>query len=134
MNSVYRVWSMSNYSLLFTISATDVHEVKIGYDLQLLRILYSNQLSSHGVLLVIMRRQTGHVPVKVLSIEDGSVSLSNLTVSFDSPPRLLSLSRALSLCLFVFLVPSWCLYILIPEQSRCYYHPYRFSIAAKRLN
>lgn len=62
--SVYRVWSMHNYALLFTIPAHDVHEVKIG----------------HGVLLVIMRRQTGHVPVTVLDIEDGSILQSSVQI------------------------------------------------------
>ena len=51
----YRVWSMHNYDLLFTLRADNVTEVKI----------------SPAIMLLIHARQGGYVPLKIVSIEDG---------------------------------------------------------------
>ena len=53
----YRVWDMTNYDELYTLPEEDITEIKI----------------SPGIMLLILRRQGGHVPLKILSIEDGSV-------------------------------------------------------------
>ena len=53
----YRVWDMTNYDELYTLPEEDITEIKI----------------SPGIMLLILRRQGGHVPLKILSIEDGAV-------------------------------------------------------------
>ena len=53
----YNVWGMLNYEHLFTIPGEDVTEIKI----------------SPGIMLLIHARQGGHVPLRILSIEDGTV-------------------------------------------------------------
>ena len=52
----YRVWSMQNYDLLYTLCSKDVTEIKI----------------SPGTMLLIHARQGGSVPLKIISIEDGT--------------------------------------------------------------
>ena len=53
----FRVWDMANYEPLYTIPGEDVTEVKI----------------SPGIMLLIHARQGGYVPLKIVSVEDGSV-------------------------------------------------------------
>ncbi|KAL1503139.1 hypothetical protein AB1Y20_011201 [Prymnesium parvum] len=55
-DKAYRVWEMTNYELLYTLPDDDVTEIKI----------------SPGIMLLIHQRQGGHVPLKIISIEDGS--------------------------------------------------------------
>ena len=52
----YKVWSMHNYELLYTLSGSDVTEIKI----------------SPGIMLLIHARQGGYVPLKIISIADGT--------------------------------------------------------------
>lgn len=52
----FRVWEMTNYELLYSLADDDVTEVKI----------------SPGIMLLIHTRQGGYVPLRILSIEDGS--------------------------------------------------------------
>ncbi|CAA6661905.1 unnamed protein product [Spirodela intermedia] len=54
---IYKVFDLKNYSLLYSISDSNIHEIKI----------------SPGVMLLIFKRASGHVPLKILSIEDGTV-------------------------------------------------------------
>jgi hypothetical protein len=56
-DSAYRVWDMTNYELLYTLPGESVTEVKI----------------SPGIMLLIHARQGGYVPLKIVSIEDGTV-------------------------------------------------------------
>ncbi|XP_078445246.1 uncharacterized protein LOC144714385 isoform X2 [Wolffia australiana] len=56
-DSVYKVFDLKNYKLLYSISDSNIHEIKI----------------SPGVMLLIFKRSSGHVPLKILSIEDGTV-------------------------------------------------------------
>eukprot|EP00698_Gefionella_okellyi_P015172 TRINITY_DN4276_c0_g2_i1.p1 TRINITY_DN4276_c0_g2~~TRINITY_DN4276_c0_g2_i1.p1 ORF type:complete len:318 (+),score=46.76 TRINITY_DN4276_c0_g2_i1:407-1360(+) len=56
---VYKVWSLQDYSHMYSIPGTDVLEVKI----------------SHGTILVVYKRQAGHIPFKILNIVDGAVLL-----------------------------------------------------------
>jgi len=54
---VYKVFELKNYDLLYSISDTNVQEIKI----------------SPGIMLLIFEREQAHVPLKILSIEDGQV-------------------------------------------------------------
>ncbi|KAF5182667.1 Transducin/WD40 repeat-like superfamily protein, partial [Thalictrum thalictroides] len=56
-DSVYKVFDLKNYTMLYSISDTNVQEIKI----------------SPGIMLLIFTRDSSHVPLKILSIEDGTV-------------------------------------------------------------
>ncbi|XP_031497860.1 uncharacterized protein LOC116262543 [Nymphaea colorata] len=56
-NSIYKVFDLKNYKLLYSISDEHVQEIKI----------------SPGIMLLIFTRASSHVPLKILSIEDGTV-------------------------------------------------------------
>ncbi|XP_008804634.1 uncharacterized protein LOC103717871 [Phoenix dactylifera] len=56
-DSIYKVFDLKNYTLLYSISDKNVHEIKI----------------SPGIMLLIFNRNNSHVPLKILSIEDGTV-------------------------------------------------------------
>lgn len=56
-DSVYKVFDLKNYTLLYSISDKNVQEIKI----------------SPGIMLLIFTKASGHVPLKILSIEDGTV-------------------------------------------------------------
>ncbi|WCJ27896.1 Transducin/WD40 repeat-like superfamily protein [Euphorbia peplus] len=56
-DSVYKVFDLKNYTMLYSISDKHVQEIKI----------------SPGIMLLIFNRLTSHVPLKILSIEDGTV-------------------------------------------------------------
>lgn len=53
----FRVWDMTNYEQLYTIPGENITEVKI----------------SPGIMLLIHARQGSYVPLKIVSVEDGSV-------------------------------------------------------------
>eukprot|EP01018_Ginkgo_biloba_P009598 Gb_00240 [translate_table: standard] len=54
---LYKIFDLKNYNLLYKISGENVQEIKI----------------SPGIMLLIFDRERGHVPLKILSIEDGTV-------------------------------------------------------------
>ncbi|KAJ7950150.1 Transducin/WD40 repeat-like superfamily protein [Quillaja saponaria] len=56
-DSIYKVFDLKNYIMLYSISDKHVQEIKI----------------SPGIMLLIFNRASGHVPLKILSIEDGTV-------------------------------------------------------------
>ncbi|KMZ60913.1 Transducin/WD40 repeat-like superfamily protein [Zostera marina] len=56
-DSIYKVFDLKNYKLLYSISDKNVQEIKI----------------SPGIMLLIYTRASSHVPLKILNIEDGSV-------------------------------------------------------------
>lgn len=56
-DGIYKVFDLKNYSFLYSISDKDVQEIKI----------------SPGIMLLIFHRTPGYVPLKILSIEDGTV-------------------------------------------------------------
>ncbi|KAF4356901.1 hypothetical protein F8388_003196 [Cannabis sativa] len=56
-DSIYKVFDLKNYTMLYSISDKHVQEIKI----------------SPGIMLLIFNRATSHVPLKILSIEDGTV-------------------------------------------------------------
>uniref|UniRef100_A0A7N0RAP1 Transducin/WD40 repeat-like superfamily protein n=1 Tax=Kalanchoe fedtschenkoi TaxID=63787 RepID=A0A7N0RAP1_KALFE len=56
-DSIYKVFDLKNYTLLYTITEKNVQEIKI----------------SPGIMLLIFNRASSHVPLKILSIEDGTV-------------------------------------------------------------
>ncbi|XP_076906443.1 uncharacterized protein LOC143577892 [Bidens hawaiensis] len=56
-DSIYKVFDLKNYTLLYSITDKDVDEIKI----------------SPGIMLLIFSRALSHVPLKILSIEDGTV-------------------------------------------------------------
>ncbi|KAL8135271.1 hypothetical protein AgCh_010074 [Apium graveolens] len=56
-DSIYKVFDLKNYTMLYSISDKNVQEIKI----------------SPGIMLLIFTKASGHVPLKILSIEDGSV-------------------------------------------------------------
>ncbi|XP_034693580.1 uncharacterized protein LOC117920259 [Vitis riparia] len=56
-DSIYKVFDLKNYVMLYSISDENVQEIKI----------------SPGIMLLIFNRATSHVPLKILSIEDGTV-------------------------------------------------------------
>ena len=56
-DKTYRVWDMTNYDELYKLPEDDITEIKI----------------SPGIMLLILNRKEGHVPLKILSIEDGTV-------------------------------------------------------------
>lgn len=53
----YKVYDLKNYNKLYTVRESNVKEIKI----------------SPGIMLLIFERLQGHIPLKILSIEDGSV-------------------------------------------------------------
>lgn len=56
-DSIYKVFDLKNYTMLYSISDKNVQEIKI----------------SPGIMLLIFSKASGHVPLKILSIEDGTV-------------------------------------------------------------
>ncbi|KAL7582438.1 hypothetical protein Lser_V15G42957 [Lactuca serriola] len=56
-DSIYKVFDLKNYTLLYSVADKNVEEIKI----------------SPGIMLLIYSRAASHVPLKILSIEDGSV-------------------------------------------------------------
>ncbi|CAM6018612.1 unnamed protein product [Sphagnum balticum] len=54
---IYKVFDLKNYIMLYSISDENVQEIKI----------------SPGIMLLIFDRAQSHVPLKILSIEDGSM-------------------------------------------------------------
>ena len=56
LDSIYKVFDLKNYNLLFEIRDKRVQEIKI----------------SPGIMLLIFERMANHVPLKILSIEDGT--------------------------------------------------------------
>ncbi|KAF5476461.1 hypothetical protein F2P56_008171 [Juglans regia] len=56
-DSIYKVFDLKNYTMLYSISDKHVQEIKI----------------SPGIMLLIFNRISSHVPLKILSIEDGTV-------------------------------------------------------------
>ncbi|KAJ6818108.1 uncharacterized protein M6B38_407195 [Iris pallida] len=56
-DGIYKVFDLKNYSFLYSISDKNVQEIKI----------------SPGIMLLIYHRSPGYVPLKILSIEDGTV-------------------------------------------------------------
>lgn len=56
-DSIYKVFDLKNYTMLYSISDEAVQEIKI----------------SPGIMLLIFTRASSHVPLKILSIEDGTV-------------------------------------------------------------
>ncbi|CAN4123438.1 unnamed protein product [Withania somnifera] len=56
-DSIYKVFDLKNYTMLYSISDKNVQEIKI----------------SPGIMLLIFTKASGHVPLKILSIEDGTV-------------------------------------------------------------
>ncbi|CAK9145873.1 unnamed protein product [Ilex paraguariensis] len=56
-DSIYKVFDLKNYTMLYSISDKNVQEIKI----------------SPGIMLLIFTKASGHVPLKILSIEDGMV-------------------------------------------------------------
>ncbi|KAK9060994.1 hypothetical protein SSX86_018174 [Deinandra increscens subsp. villosa] len=56
-DSIYKVFDLKNYTLLYSIPDKNVQEIKI----------------SPGIMLLIFNKSSGHVPLKILSIEDGTV-------------------------------------------------------------
>ncbi|CAL0319597.1 unnamed protein product [Lupinus luteus] len=56
-DSIYKVFDLKNYTMLYSISDKNVQEIKI----------------SPGIMLLIFSKASSHVPLKILSIEDGTV-------------------------------------------------------------
>ncbi|KAM1558284.1 hypothetical protein FF1_041661 [Malus domestica] len=56
-DSIYKVLDLKNHSMLYSISDKNVQEIKI----------------SPGIMLLIFTNASSHVPLKILSIEDGTV-------------------------------------------------------------
>lgn len=56
-DSIYKVFDLKNYAMLYSISDKNIQEIKI----------------SPGIMLLIFNKTSSHVPLKILSIEDGSV-------------------------------------------------------------
>ncbi|KAG0451732.1 hypothetical protein HPP92_026091 [Vanilla planifolia] len=56
-DGIYKVFDLKNYSFLYSISDKNVQEIKI----------------SPGIMLLIYHKTPGFVPLKILSIEDGTV-------------------------------------------------------------
>ncbi|XP_073297689.1 uncharacterized protein [Primulina huaijiensis] len=56
-DSIYKVFDLKNYTMLYSISDENVQEIKI----------------SPGIMLLIFTKTSGGVPLKILSIEDGTV-------------------------------------------------------------
>lgn len=56
-DGTYKVFDLKNYSFLYSICDKDIQEIKI----------------SPGIMLLIYQRTQSHVPLKILSIEDGKV-------------------------------------------------------------
>ncbi|KAG4389698.1 hypothetical protein GLYMA_06G139900v4 [Glycine max] len=56
-DSIYKVFDLKNYTMLYSISDKNVQEIKI----------------SPGIMLLIYAKASSHVPLKILSIEDGTI-------------------------------------------------------------
>ncbi|KAG4937062.1 hypothetical protein JHK85_051981 [Glycine max] len=54
---IYKVFDLKNYTMLYSILDRNVQEIKI----------------SPGIMLLIYNRTSGHIPLKIISIEDGTV-------------------------------------------------------------
>ncbi|KAK9063298.1 hypothetical protein SSX86_017168 [Deinandra increscens subsp. villosa] len=54
---IYKVFDLKNYTMLYSIADKNVQEIKI----------------SPGIMLLIYNKASSHVPLKILSIEDGTV-------------------------------------------------------------
>lgn len=56
-NRIYKVFDLKNYNLIYSVADKNISEIKI----------------SPGIMLLIYDRVPSHVPLKILSIEDGTV-------------------------------------------------------------
>lgn len=56
-DSLYKVFDLTNYTMLYSISDKHVQEIKM----------------SLGIMLLILNKSSSHVPLKILSIEEGTV-------------------------------------------------------------
>nr|XP_043613291.1 uncharacterized protein LOC122585237 [Erigeron canadensis] len=56
-DSIYKVFDLKNYTMLYSISDKNVQEIKI----------------SPGIMLLIYNKASSHVPLKIVSIEDGTI-------------------------------------------------------------
>lgn len=56
-DGTYKVFDLKNYNFLYSISDKNVQEIKI----------------SPGIMLLILQRMPGYVPLKILNVEDGTV-------------------------------------------------------------
>ncbi|KAJ4850020.1 hypothetical protein Tsubulata_014055 [Turnera subulata] len=70
---VYKVFDLKNYTMLYSITDRNVQEIKI-------RRFFTCSLSSFllffdspGIMLLIFTKTSSHVPLQILSIEDGTV-------------------------------------------------------------
>ena len=52
-DKAYRVWEMTNYEPLYDLPEEEISEVKI----------------SAGMMLVVLSRRDGHIPLRILSME-----------------------------------------------------------------
>eukprot|EP00948_MAST-09A_sp_MAST-9A-sp1_P003440 g3440.t1 len=62
-NNMYKVWNLSNYTLLYTLDDEGITEIKI----------------SPGVMLLIYGQAHDYVPLRILSVDTGNVLLGDLT-------------------------------------------------------
>ncbi|XXG77343.1 hypothetical protein AAC387_Pa08g1514 [Persea americana] len=84
-DSVYKVFDLKNYTMLYSISDRNVQEIKI----------------SPGIMLLIFGRANSHIPLKILSLEDGTENekLHILDVSCSAVSHGLTSSR-IKTCIF----------------------------------
>jgi len=57
IDKYYKVWDLTNYTLMYSFADEDIHEIKI----------------SPGIMLLVYNRTASHIPMKILSIETGEV-------------------------------------------------------------
>ncbi|XP_062166326.1 uncharacterized protein LOC133872749 isoform X1 [Alnus glutinosa] len=69
-DSIYKVFDLKNYTMLYSISDKHVQEIKIRC---IMRALFVTFGTCPGIMLLIFVRAISHVPLKILSIEDGTV-------------------------------------------------------------
>jgi WD40 repeat protein len=69
-DKTYRVWDMTNYEELYQLPEDEITEIKI----------------SPGIMLLILSRRDGHVPLKILSIETARCCRSS-TICCTAPRR-----------------------------------------------
>ncbi|RZC78019.1 hypothetical protein C5167_002254 [Papaver somniferum] len=74
-DSIYKVFDLKNYTMLYSISDKNVQEIKIReHDLMRLgQFCDAFVFVIPGIMLLIFTRAGSHVPLKILSIEDGTV-------------------------------------------------------------
>ncbi|CAI0408190.1 unnamed protein product [Linum tenue] len=85
-DSIYKVFDLKNYTMLYSISDKHVQEIKISISesasvygrLHCASCMYDCRCVllvciSPGIMLLIFNRASSHVPLKILSIEDGTV-------------------------------------------------------------